>query len=809
MSVYHKAGQKGQKFFMDKDTARREVRREWRRVIVKYTQPAKKKVNGKETYICPFCGHGKNGDGIKDNPKSKDGYGIKCFGACEFSGDIIDFIRQATGADYNTALKTAAADLGITIDEPPQRPNQYNLHNLVLNDNTWKNDTPKPPAAQKAQNAPKTDDSGADDKTPALDVKSPQKGAQTATGADNEDATDEIADYTAYYEQCSGKLSDPAAISYLQARGISQETAAAYNLGYDPAWISPTVVKNQRAKGRDWTPAPTARLILPVTKNHYVARAIDPKIEDYKKMNETGGGNVGIFNAGAVYGDQEAVFVTEGIFDALSIIECGAAAVALNSTSNANLFIEQLEKKPTGATLVLCLDSDASGKKAAATIREGLFRLDIPYITGDINGEYKDANEALTGNRAAFERAIADALDRAKNGEPLPGLLTLQNAIAEFENANDKYLQISSFKNFSETAKIKVHDSVVLAADTGAGKSSLAINFLNGLKEEYPCIYINLEMDNITILRRLVAIQSGLLLDQIEDYKNDEKTAKAVNISLSEIVKSKPLQIVKGCYTVEEIEELIAQSTKGREEPTVVFIDHSLLVNTKKKTTGRYERFTEVSEELRKITLKYNIILFVLLQQNREGKKDEEKPPTNSSLKESGSWENDATHIVFLWWDPIEKKKKLLLTKNRGGSAGEFPLFYLYSTQLYIEDTDNGEFVQTNNKKPPTAKQSRREKQRAKLTSAYREAYINTLGKPTLQAIAEAADVTTSTVKTWLKEYGGFTVDGKQIDPAGIDAVVEKQEFIKLTPTDNTPFDGNEQTTQTAGTEQDGKRRIF
>ena len=50
--------------------------------------------------------------------------------------------------------------------------------------------------------------------------------------------------------------------------------------------------------------------------------------------------------------------------------------------------------------------------------------------------------------------------------------------------------------------------------------------------------------------------------------------------------------------------------------------------------------------------------------------------------------------------------------------------------------------------------------------------------------MAEAADVTTATIKSWIKEHGGCTVNGVQQDPAGIDAEVEYNGFIKLTPGD-------------------------
>lgn len=744
---------------MDRETARQEVL-----TRIKCTDFLERSKGG--MYCCPFCGsgHGDNGTGaVKYYPETNT---ICCFGRCGMKKyDVIDLYREQNGTDYNTALSLMAADLGLIID--PYRPGAAA---------DFAKDTPK-----NTQKGPQNAFVNTGDKTPVNDAKSPQEAPET--------------DYTEYYKQCARNLSDPAAVSYLQARGISITTATVFGIGYDPA-ADPANAPG--AMGDEYKPHPCPRIIIPTGKAHYVARSIDPETpRGYRKMNpsrEKGADAPGIFNKEVFYepGVQE-VFVVEGAFDALSIIECGAAAVALNSTSNAKKLIEQLEQEPTQSTLILCQDNDAAGKGATEVLKQGLNKLKINYIIADINGKYNDPNDALTGDKVEFENAIRGAMERVRRGETdnqtpglLPGQLTYTDAVRIFETADDRHLELKSFPKFSETAKIKVHDSVVIAADTGAGKSSLALNFLNDLNGDYPCIYINLEMDTITVLRRLTAIYSGIELDRIEGYKNDEKTAAAVNISLQAITSRKPLQVIRGAYMLQQIEGIIKQSTEGRDEPTIVIIDHSLLVDTQEHTGGRYERFTLVSEGLRRMALSYNIILFILLQQSRAGKTTDDERPKNSSLKESGSWENDATQICFLWYDPTDRKKKLLLTKNRSGSCGEFPLNYWKKTQTYTEGT--GGAADTPGDTIPR-KLTRREQQEQKLKIAYETAYFKTFGKPTIQAIAQAADVTTSTIKTWMKEYGGFMVNGKPVDPAGIDAVVEQQEFVKLTPADTTPFD--------------------
>ena len=602
---------------MNREQAKAEIKARY----AEYLQPAKKKVNGKETYICPFCQHGIGGDGLQVVPAEKGGDGtqLHCFN-CNFHGDIVDIYQQQNNCSTGEAFAALYNYFNITIDAEATR-------------------------------------------TPTEPRKVEQYISTTTTENAPETAT-ERPDFTAYLNECYTHRNDPVAVQYLSFRGISQETATAYKLGYDTR---------------------TGFLIVPTSRYYYVARNTNPEAEN--RYNNPKGAKIELFNAQAIYNEEiRPVFIVEGAFDALSIIEAGGLATALNSTSNYKKVLDMVKKQATKSTLILCLDNDAAGAKATAELETGLKELNISYITADICGEYKDPNEALTADKSAFTGAIKAAESAAK---PQPaGLLTLERAISILEAVDDHYLEMPGFPQLSEMVKIKTHDTIVIAADTGAGKSSLALNFLHELQDRYPALYINLEMDEATILQRLVAIHTGIELDEIEGYKHDSYTRSKVNAAISEIVGRKDISLLADVYDLKEIERQIQAVTKDRTEPTIVFIDTGLLVTTANKSASRYERFTQISEELRRISRLNNIVMFVLLQQNRAGKQDEKKEPTNSSLKESGSWENDATKIMFLWDNPETGRKEIAVTKNRSGKTGSIKLNYSPHTQTYSEVKD-------------------------------------------------------------------------------------------------------------------------
>ena len=350
---------------MTRDQAAQEVKRRFS----EYLQPAKKR----GTYICPICnnGSGSDGDGISVDPHG-DGTRLKCF-KCGFYGDLVDLYQKKHGGSTGEAFRALYSFFGLEIDgEAPRR------------------------AAEPHRS-----------ETAHTDTQHTDRGAE-ATGAGAELQRD----YTEYFRKCMARLSMPEAQGYLAFRGISIETAARYGIGFDPDWRSPTATERAELEGRTLPPT-SPRLIIPTGEkcSSYLARDTRKEIPDrarkYAKMKE---GAAQLFNPVALKNEAgRAVFVTEGEIDALSIIEAGAEAMALGSTSNTGKLLEKLKGEPTRSTLILCLDNDAAGQKAALELAAGLDALNISHVTADICGSHKDPNEALQADRVSFSEAIAAA----------------------------------------------------------------------------------------------------------------------------------------------------------------------------------------------------------------------------------------------------------------------------------------------------------------------------------------------------------------------------------------------------------------
>lgn len=597
---------------MEREAARQEIRRNWRQLITGIAHgEAKTRVNGETSYICPMCGHGAHGDGMTRNPQSADGNGLKCFG-CGFSGDIIDLYQTTTGADYNTALQTLAAELNITIDryQPPR---------------SGEND----PAER-----PTSDFNGQRGINPLPTIKRAENGVKTPTEGN--------ADFTDYYRVCRERLNDPAAISYLSARGISPATAAAYWLGYDPA-ADPANAPGGKGEIRHATP----RIIIPTAAGHYIGRSIDPQTaKQFAKMNAKGT-SPGIFNERVLYApDVQEVFITEGVFDALSIIEAGAAAIAINSTSNADILINRLAGRRTDATLIICLDNDGQQGTAAAAhkLREGLKRLNISHITADICGSSKDPNEALTADKAAFVAAVEKARQGAAAKPDNTAYYIDQLMTADIERFKSEIK--TGYANLDAESGGLYAGLYCIAAISSLGKTTFAAQMADQIAAAgHDVLFFSLEQSRLELVSKSLArktaqkdiktavtslsIRKGYLPRQVLEAAQEYKAE--VNDRIS---------IIEGNFAcdISFIGEYVRQYIRRNDRRPVIFIDY-LQILQGAADSGRQstkEMVDSTVTELKRISREHDITVFIISSVNRANYLT---PIDFESLKESGGIE--------------------------------------------------------------------------------------------------------------------------------------------------------------------------
>lgn len=559
-------------------------------------------------YICPHCGSGENGTHNTGAVKYYQQTGTASCHACRRKVDAIDLYQQETGLEFVEAVKALAAERGMTIDSTGSG---------------WRNNST---AAE--------DFAEVEERTPArpslLSDEKPQEAQQV--------------NYSGYYRECMERLQQSAAAqAYLTGRGISLENALAHNVGFDPA-ADPAGAPAAAADAYKAHPAP--RIIVPTAPAHYVGRSIDPNTPgSYAKMNNKGG-KPGIFNRRALW-EAETVFVVEGAFDALSLLEVGAAAIALNSTNNVGLLLEELKAKPTKATLLLALDNDAAGKKAQAELQDGLNQLNICNASADVCGGYKDANEHLTGNRAAFVEAVqrvqaaqgvrpdntANYIDCLMSGE-----------IDRFKEAGNK---LTGFSNLDAQAGGLYSGLYVLAAISSLGKTTFALQLADQLAAAgHDTIIFSMEQSRLELVSKSIArytaqanmqttvnslsIRRGYLPEQVLTAAEAYKAAVGDRLS-----------IVEGNFncTIGYIGQYVRNYIARTGTRPTIIIDYLQILQPAQDGQSKGSKKDEIDlavTELKRISRELDLTVIVISSVNRANYQTEF---AFESLKESGGIE--------------------------------------------------------------------------------------------------------------------------------------------------------------------------
>ena len=213
----------------------------------------------------------------------------------------------------------------------------------------------------------------------------------------------EMAQYTIKVAQAHLDETD-----YLKKRGISMELAKRFHLGYVPTWGNPKPTLEGKKIHQ------TPRIIIPTSAKTYLARDTHSNIPDEEKpYKKTKVSKAHLFNGKTLLQDTKLIFLVEGEFDALSIMEASdkVEAVALGSTQNQRILKDALDRvkhhkananMPYDPLILIAMDNDDAGDMANHQIDQLLKGMHFVghIVTHALVDNHKDANEALVADKA-------------------------------------------------------------------------------------------------------------------------------------------------------------------------------------------------------------------------------------------------------------------------------------------------------------------------------------------------------------------------------------------------------------------------
>jgi replicative DNA helicase len=226
-------------------------------------------------------------------------------------------------------------------------------------------------------------------------------------------------------------------------------------------------------------------------------------------------------------------------------------------------------------------------------------------------------------------------------------------------------------------------DLLILAARPGVGKTSLMLTFALQAAEKRKVVAIfSLEMSAEQLVQRLVAQISGIDAQRLRlgRLKEEEWPAFADAIGrLSELpiyIDDTPsisvLQLRTKCRRL--------ASERGLD---MVYIDYLQLMSTEMRSDNRVQEVSYISRSLKGLAREVNVPLMTASQLSRAVEQRQDKHPVLSDLRESGSLEQDADIVMFIYREELYKEDTenpniadLMVAKHRSGPTGTIQLYF-------------------------------------------------------------------------------------------------------------------------------------
>ena len=256
--------------------------------------------------------------------------------------------------------------------------------------------------------------------------------------------------------------------------------------------------------------------------------------------------------------------------------------------------------------------------------------------------------------------------------------------IRDYTTNKNKLIKFNDYKKMDLKSKIKEHDLVVLAGKTGTGKTGYALNLLNDLSKTYPCLYINIELSESVIIQRLIALNTGIKMDDLDACELLPQAKLDLINKYADVVDSHGnIDIVAGSKTINEIKSLVGSFDQSKHY--IVFIDHIGRIGGYGK--GLYEKATNNAIQLRNLCLDFNCTIIALSQLSRESAKTDK--PSLELLRDSGEVEQSARKVAFVWEDE-NKNYCIWFCKNDSGELFRIPVYYNKEIQKFTEIEGKG-----------------------------------------------------------------------------------------------------------------------
>ena len=235
-------------------------------------------------------------------------------------------------------------------------------------------------------------------------------------------------------------------------------------------------------------------------------------------------------------------------------------------------------------------------------------------------------------------------------------------------------------------------DLIILAARPAVGKTAFALNIAQNIavRANETVAIFSLEMGAEQLVQRMLCAEANIDAGKMRTGFLDEDDWPKLTMAVGTLSEAPIFVDDTPGITVQDIRAK-CRRLKAEHGLGLVMIDYLQLIQGRGKGDNRQQEVSEISRTLKLIARELNVPVIALSQLSRSVESRQDKRPMMSDLRESGSIEQDADIVSFLYRDdyynPESEKKNIvefIIAKQRSGPTGTVELVFLKNFNKFV-----------------------------------------------------------------------------------------------------------------------------
>ncbi len=227
-------------------------------------------------------------------------------------------------------------------------------------------------------------------------------------------------------------------------------------------------------------------------------------------------------------------------------------------------------------------------------------------------------------------------------------------------------------------------DLIIVAARPGMGKTSLLLSFAHNAACKYNqrVAVFSLEMSSEQLVQRLIASETGIDSQRLRLGSLKEEEWPLFIQATGKL--SETMIFIDDTPSISDVQlRTKARRLYAEHGLDLIVIDYLQLMQTDRRIDNRVQEISVLSRSLKGLARELNIPVIVASQLSRAVEQRNDKRPILSDLRESGSIEQDADIVIFIYRDDYYSPEtdqqniaEIIVSKHRNGPTGTVPLFF-------------------------------------------------------------------------------------------------------------------------------------